>query len=361
MSSIFRFFIVLILSASCISAVSEAQNTSFSGDVRLRCQLERREGAEDRYRSRMRFRYAFEGKVNDKISVGLRLSTGAADPTSANQTFENMFSSKPIWLDRAYLEVRPAAYFSFIGGKMKNPFYSTELVWDSDISPEGFNLRVKHKPGDKSELLINLAAFPLDEFKDETDDPILLGVFGDLSTNALLARKIRLSAAYYDFHNMKGKAVEDICPDYIKKTNSLQAEKEKTYLIYDYKLINAILEFSPVDTPIPVKLYADLVKNVAEDVDKSLGWLLGLTLGSAKKSGDFQIDYSYRKTEKDAVPAMINDSDFHGGGTDNKGHKIGLRYVFFDKICLGAAYSSTRGLKDNSKLDRFQVDMVVEF
>ena len=60
------------------------------------------------------------------------------DMTSANQTFD-MFDKYAIWVDRAYAQWTPKAVkgLSVTAGKMPNPWETSDLVWDPDISPDG--------------------------------------------------------------------------------------------------------------------------------------------------------------------------------------------------------------------------------
>ncbi|MCS7180322.1 MAG: putative porin, partial [bacterium] len=149
------------------------KNTKFSGDVRVRYQYDDiKVPATDpgRSRGRIRARWGFKTDIFEDTEIGLRLATGTGEQTSTNQTFENTFSQKQIWLDRAYLKHK-IKDFNIIAGKMENPFYTTDVIWDSDINPEGIAFTFTPKNG----LFVNLGYFMLDEFSKETSDPILYG------------------------------------------------------------------------------------------------------------------------------------------------------------------------------------------
>jgi len=91
-------------------------------------------------------------------------------------------------------------------------------------------------------------------------------------------------------------------------------------------------------------------------------WSAGCKLGKAKKKGSWEIGYNYREIEDDAFVAELADSDFHGGGTNSKGHKIGLKYALLDNLYFGATYFNcieNRGSKDN--VDILQVDLLFKF
>jgi TolA-binding protein len=142
---------------------------TFSGDVRLR--YESFFGQQNtapsaatpdalgnplsaRHRLRFRARLAARGRLGEQFEWGMRLSTGsAADVTSTNQTATDFFTRKNFELDRAFITYRPQAVpgLQLQAGKFETPWWSTELTWDNDISPEGANERYTYR-SEKSRL-----------------------------------------------------------------------------------------------------------------------------------------------------------------------------------------------------------------
>ncbi|HKP73229.1 MAG TPA: putative porin, partial [Pyrinomonadaceae bacterium] len=130
---------------------------TFSGDLRLRYetifgQLNALANAanpailgnelSERNRVRLRGRLAVRGQIGKEFDWGLRLATGSnADVTSSNQTLSDFFNRKEFGLDQAYLTYRPSAIpgLRLQGGKFETPWLFTELTWDVDVQPEGFN------------------------------------------------------------------------------------------------------------------------------------------------------------------------------------------------------------------------------
>ena len=111
---------------------------SFKGDLRLRYQYEETTGRTERHRGILRYRLGVSVKVTEQIQAVFGLASGGDDPRSTNQTFQDTFSSKGIQLDLAYGEYQPFKGFKLIGGKFKNPLWKpSDLLWDSDINPEG--------------------------------------------------------------------------------------------------------------------------------------------------------------------------------------------------------------------------------
>lgn len=116
---------------------------TFSGDFRLRDEpIFGGPSNQSLVRNRERFRLRFnaDARLNDDVSGGFSLSTGDLnDPISTNQTANQFYTRKPFNLDRAFINYRPHYLkpLTLTGGKFSYPWYSTELVWDKDLNPEG--------------------------------------------------------------------------------------------------------------------------------------------------------------------------------------------------------------------------------
>ena len=103
------------------------ENVKLGGDFRLRYEnIDDDDMNDDRNRGRIRARLKLDAEVNDEIDLHFRFATGSDDPVSTNQTFDDAFSSKSIWLDHAYFDYQPEWLegLSLLGGKMKNPYFT---------------------------------------------------------------------------------------------------------------------------------------------------------------------------------------------------------------------------------------------
>ena len=98
-------------------------------DLRLRNEYVNNDPGTENVRQRLRFRLGAKIKVNDNVKLGVGLATGSSDsPTSTNQTLEQEFQSKAIWLDYAYVKYFPYDELSITGGKFKSSFFSYEYA-----------------------------------------------------------------------------------------------------------------------------------------------------------------------------------------------------------------------------------------
>jgi hypothetical protein len=104
-----------------------------------------------------RYRYALRlglrGDATDDFYYGLRLET-ASNPRSPWVTFGTSSSGSPyqgpfgksqagINVGQMYIGWRPNSNVDITVGKMEMPLYTTPMIWDSDINPEGAAERFK--------------------------------------------------------------------------------------------------------------------------------------------------------------------------------------------------------------------------
>lgn len=331
------------------------KNSKFSGDVRLRYQHEDIEGTSDRERGRIRVRWGFKTEIGEDTEIGLRLATGTGEQTSTNQTFMDAFSQKSFYLDRAYFKHK-IGDFNIIGGKMENPFFCTDVIWDSDINPEGIALTFTRKNG----FFANLGYFFLDEFKDMTDDPLLYGIqFG--YKGKIAERDFKIATGIYMTDNLKGEKRDDISPNYKPSGNTL--DKDGKY-IYEYKPWDILFEVNLFEiSGKPIKIFAEYVNNIESDVkNDDTAYILGFIIGRLKEKGDWQFEYNYRKIESDAVLAILCDSDINGGGSSLKGHKLSLGYQLTKNSSLGITYFIGKSIAPRKdERNTLQLDYLIKF
>jgi hypothetical protein len=137
------------------------------GDVRLRFEDRRATTpAGDRLeldRGRFALRLGLRGDLFDDFYFGLRLET-SSNPRSPWVT---MGSSSPapfgksadgVAVGQAYIGWRPGDWLDITAGKMPNPLYTTPMVWDPDLNPEGLAERFKYTVGN-ADFFANFGQF----------------------------------------------------------------------------------------------------------------------------------------------------------------------------------------------------------
>ncbi|MDO9195873.1 putative porin, partial [Rhodoferax sp.] len=169
---------------------------------------------EDRNRFRVRARLGLNAKITPEISAGLRLATGSlTDPVSANQTLGQYGNKSNFSLDRAYLKAHSEEtmpWMTLSAGRIPNPWFSTDLVWDDDLNFEGAALHMQPS-GQSSKTwrpFATLGAFSLQELEQSTsakaNSKWLLGAQIGVEWVPDIQTRAKLGLAYYDYRNISG-------------------------------------------------------------------------------------------------------------------------------------------------------------
>lgn len=364
----------------------------------------------DRQRFRERLRFAIDAQVTDGLKAGVRLATGnIPDPVSTNQTLANNGSQYQFDLDRAFLKYDALdndgyKWLTLTGGRIANPFYTggaeftggSELVWDTDLSFEGFAATARHRLGgsdslyekqdNSHSLFATIGAFPQGnssrgESSRINNDQWLfggqLGVDWGFSNQNLL----RSAVAYYDYQHIKARPNRNTPPncDTNSPQNTLSVPSWMPFgntpaqicyadftnqnlggfygLAADFRIINASLAYDLVQfAPYHLTVSGDFAKNVGFN-RKATEQLANTTLNSQQTNAwqlrvDFgwpKIDHgkqwnvyaAYKRVEPNAVLAAYTDSDFHLGGTNAKGWFIGGNYGLMKNTWATARWLST--------------------
>jgi hypothetical protein len=334
------------------SEVSWAEKIKWKGDYRFRYEDIDQENRAGRDRWRVRARPALVAKTSATTEVGFGLATGGDDPVSSNQTLGNGSASKNINLDLAYATWTPLQNTYVTGGIFKNPYYTvqkSQLIFDGDFRLEGLAV------GWSGDTFFANASYNFIESDSSKDD---YGVWmTQLGANFQLFEGVNLTtaAAYIDIPTKGQEAIYD---DKFFGNSSIVKDGVDVYE-YDYNLFNASVKLGLTVFDMPLSLYADYVNNSDADELES-GYLAGIQLGSAKKEGDWQLQYQYEDLDANATLGLITDSDFAGGGTDGKGSRLSAKYAIDDSWYVGTTYffDNTMGaeLGDDESYDRIQLD-----
>jgi hypothetical protein len=339
-----------------------AQKMNLKGDVRLRCQLDKRPGSPDRSRARYRLRFSAEPSVIDGFKVGFQFASGGADPRSTNQTLQNGFETPDVRLNYVFAQYVPTPYLSLLGGKFKRDaalWQTTDFLWDSDINVEGASAVFLHVPAPGLELFGSANAWVLDESGADSADPMAYVFQSGATWEATEMLSLRAGLAYYDFQCTAGKTL-----DYSEKTNSLDPEGR---LVYCYDAFSPSLELKRENlaggTMSYVALFGEYVNN-PEPAEKNQGYAAGLGLGVSrvKERGQWQLRYLYRHLERDAWLDTLPDSDFYNGRTDTRGHEVLAQVGLFTGVSLSVDYYRAERLTgDRARTDLWQVDLSASF
>ena len=326
------------------------QNMKLSGDFRLRHEYSKRNDSTDldRNRGRLRYRLGLETKVNDQTKVAFGIASGSGDPRSTNQTFQDTFSKKTLNIDYAFAQYKPNDILTFTGGKMKIPFWEPgDLLWDTDLTPEGGAVNIDYKLNDAIKLFSSIDVFIMDELSADQSDPFMYvlqsGVQGNLGEKA----DYKLAGTYFGFDNGTKSLLDNRSSP---TTNSVTGGR------YDWTYnVGSIFGELGINDPfgenfslyIPrIGIFGEYANNPKPD-DNNVSWLLGGYMGNSKVGGkgQWKTTGSYRALGKDAWLDALPDSDFYGGATDVKGYETIFEYGIASNVILGVDYYRTERIK----------------
>ncbi|AQT95798.1 MULTISPECIES: putative porin [Pseudomonas] len=331
-----------------------AAKTQLKGDVRFRHETIKidgtpNNGGKDKDRERIRARLGAYTEINSQVDTGIRVATGSSDDArSTNQDLDGYFNKKSIWLDLGYIDYHPTQIKNLhvIGGKMLQPWVSMgDVIWDSDINPEGLALTYKYPLGSSAELFGSLGNYNLkdnvngDGVQFRNDLRMTAGQLGSrfsLTDNL----KLTLGGSVYAFQNDE----DSRCPTATGTTPGCLTPGETVANTTagnasEYRLYEGFSQVDIGGLAVPLSFYGQYVQNTkATDKDKDTAWLLG----AKSKVFGLNLDYNYRDVQRYAVVGAFTDSDFAGGFTGARGHKFKVGYDIDKNFAIGATYFLTK-------------------
>jgi hypothetical protein len=347
-----------LASVQTSAASSWTDRIKVKGDFRYRYEEIDVQGKGSRERNRIRARASLTAKLANNVEVALGVASGGDDPVSTNQTLGGGGSTKDVRLDLAYFKWNASDQFYLTGGKVKNFWYrpqKSQLLWDGDYNPEGLGAAWSSE-----HFFIRAGGNWLESDSKKSNKQFSWGLQGG-SEFTLGQSSVTVGVGYFDL-STKGKASffgddDDFygnsfeCSD----PNNLSTCVYK----YNYEEIEVFATMSMNVADLPLRLFADYVENL--DADQfDTGFILGAKLGKASSPGSWEAGYAYQDLEADAAFGLLSDSDFAGGGTDGKGHRITGAYAINKQWKFGFTWFLNNEAGDNRgsavDYDRFMLD-----
>ncbi|MFW6154822.1 MAG: putative porin [Planctomycetota bacterium] len=334
------------------------EDLDFFADLRLRYEGRFTEGGKDRHRARYRLRLGFSKTwLDEQLETAFRLASGNLnDPTSTNETFGGFFNRDEIGIDRAFARFAPTPIpgLTLIGGKMKNPLVHTNMVWDSDVNPEGLWGQYRLDRDDVSPF-VNVGYWILDE--NATDHDVTMASYQVGADVVFDGVTWTIAGTCYDYDDYV-----DNFPD--ADGNPVSGGALSAGQFHLVTLTNKV-RFTAGD--LPVAAYVDYVLNCGDTdatdrfENEDSGYAAGLALGRRKAKGDWSVNYKYAWIEANATVGAFSDSDF--GGVNVHGHVVGATYMLTDSLMLAGQLFRTSPIVADDDQARYmvQTDLVWKF
>lgn len=352
-------------SVSLLQRADDASNTRLkvSGDLRLRAQGDYSDDdARSRDSAQVRARLGATYEATDRVTIGARLVTGDSDdPNSSDVQLSNFVDDLEFSLDLAYAKVS-FGDLDLYGGKIPQPFARTDLVWDSDVNPQGLGAVYKRQLRDGSQLRFNSLFFIVDE-QAVAADSTMVGAQVGWDSPVLGDWQYDFSIAYYDYRigSLAGADSGDL------RSNLLSPGGR---YLSDFDLGDVLIgvTWKGVGDRWPMRLLADYVKNFGAKTDADSGFGIDLSAGRVTQPGDWRVTYGYSTADTDAVLAAFSHDNI-GIATNYRLHSLTLDYVPMPKTLLTAIWYHYRpdstadaGANDvDDWLDRIRIAFLVSF
>ena len=331
--------------ASHAKGIEFLEKITFFGNMRFRWEVKNRDKSnsssastinQDTERVRLRFRTGANFHIDKELDMIFRISTGGVGSfNSGNQTLGSGLDKKNISLDQAYFSWSPNAW-TIEGGKVKNQFMYSKIIFDSDLTFEGLTEVYKTNLGGNIIKLIGGQYFIEQNSRTTTTDSsniMLWALQGQLHSTTKIG-KAKLALAYYAYDGLRGSALDNDNGYGTGQRNSMNS----SYLLTDMRILDLMIELGTPIGSLYGKVFYEYATNTEENADLTAANTIASDLDDAyqvgfkygyekiKKPGEWQGKFIYREIEQNAVLSAFNDSSFHEGGTNAKGIEAGLKY-----------------------------------
>lgn len=399
---------------------------SVYGDVRLRYQGDRydegndppqnvdffyqlpdgttRNTTEDRDRLRLRARLGLNARLSEQFRAGVRITTddGSGNPTSTNVDLGRYETRYATTWDLAFLQwdYTPTSFIA--GGRIANPYYSTDLIWAPDLTFDGIAATYKPRLSLTWEGFMTAGAHPLREVESgpftRAGDQWLYAFQAGAGWTGADSSNFKFALSYYDFSNVEGELNPDFptgnafynaqTPSFRRRGNTMfnvaylsSPGGTPVYGIaskFRVASVAAQYELARYD-PVRVSINGEWLNNLGFDADdirtrigpaiaelpldktgatgverkRTKAYRLGMQVGRAQvlRLSDWQAFGGYRYLERDAVLDGLTSGDYRLGGTDQKAYFLGLNYGLATNAWLQLRYVSARSLDAAVKYD----------
>lgn len=172
---------------------------------------------------RLRARFGLTAVLSPTWTAGIRIGTGSDDnPVSTTQTLGGGFGKKDLWLDRGYLSWQPDQRLTLTGGRIANPFLSTDMLYSRDLNFDGVAAIFDQPLNDGLNLFGTVGAFPVEYTQDtassngfdkeESDNKWLYGVQVGSKWQLNDSNRLTGALAYYRFDDIAGQRSSPCAP-----------------------------------------------------------------------------------------------------------------------------------------------------
>lgn len=303
-----------------------APRLSFAADFRLRYEsnvadADRRNHDRVAIRGRARAIY----NASRRLAVGAQIATGDADdPNSADVTLSNFDDDLEVSLDQLYARVN-FGELQVSAGKIPQPLIRTDLLWDSDVSPQGVSAMYTAPFAGPGSLKTTALYFIVDESLTGRNSD-MAGIQLALSYPVSTAWRYEFAAGYYDYslRSLLGADAGDLRSNGIDATGNY---------VSDFNLLNVIstLTYQRPGTRWLMRATGDYVRNFGSAPPADSAYGADVLVGRLIRMNDWRCGYGYAVADTDAVLAAFS-HDNTTIATNYRQHSAVLDYQLSSSI-----------------------------
>ena len=338
---------------------------------------------DENHRVRYQARINVRGEVASRARVHFRLVSGNDNPRVGLQTLGGPgpdFDTDDVRFDLAYATISPFPDRELPGvdqgllaidlGKVPNPFRSKDfgpekMLWDSDITFEGGNLRIAGMAGPVA-LFSNSGVYVIEE-NAASKDPKLAStqLGGSMPITEEVSFGVRGTVHHFfsldDGFFTRTTLLGNLPGGLARRNGSIQVVEGAAFLTLDF------LEW------LPARLFASWARNLAARSTPGAGreddaYHFGILVGDEATIA--RVGFAYYVIEANAFPSVYLDSVVFDGRPNRHGYEWTLRrqlvpnvdFLFSaylsDRIEGGAQYANSGVLSDRF---RMRTDLVFDF
>ena len=312
---------------------------SWGGMIRSRLQGDYQDGS----RAVNRFMYgAFLNatlRVTDRIDVTGKVMTGnpRAITVADWMSYGDLFVRENPHISWMYARIRPNPSLTLTAGKFPLPFFRpTQVVLDSDLSPEGLAQQLTTKSDDGSATFgLNLGQFMINQLASPVKDLDRTYFLGGQAMARFTqpGRSQTLAVAYYTVGGADPLfAAQNLrSPVPIVAANSNRANADRTGYLSEFRMINFSGQYTRTVNGRPLALNADYVFNMGAD-DMRHGITGSVMYGSTARVGDTRAGVQAFLMQQDATLAPFSNIDY--SQTNTKGAALFFGHHLIEKLTV---------------------------
>lgn len=298
-----KTFPLLLAAGLCLVRPGQGQAPPalrFNGDFRVRYEhTSKGNNAPNLDREVVRLRVGITYPLREYLVVRGRFATGdPGDPNSTDVTLGKFVDDFAVSLDLASVELnRPR--WGLVAGKFTNPLLTTELVWDSDVNPQGMSGRVTlGKPGGVTGTLTGLYFVVDQQVGDSGSD--MAGAQFALKAKAGAKWQVTAAAGYYDY---RIRSLYNTDAGDIRGNRRVLGD---TAYLSDFDLLNALvaIDYTGFGERFPVRIVGDYVHNSGAN-NLNTGWEADVYVGRMTRPSETRWRYGYAVAQTDAILAAF--------------------------------------------------------